>query len=58
MNAFFTTYKIGSSLLVIKIYIVNMTIAIGQNQDRSTFDLIDDWLKRDRFVFVISIDCL
>ena len=29
-----------------------MTIAIGQNQDRSTFDLIDDWLKRDRFVFV------
>ena len=29
-----------------------MTIAIGQNQDRSPFDLIDDWLKRDRFVFV------
>jgi photosystem II P680 reaction center D2 protein len=29
-----------------------MTIAIGQNQDRSLFDLIDDWLKRDRFVFV------
>jgi photosystem II P680 reaction center D2 protein len=29
-----------------------MTIAIGQNQDRSPFDLVDDWLKRDRFVFV------
>jgi photosystem II P680 reaction center D2 protein len=29
-----------------------MTIAIGQKQDRSVFDLIDDWLKRDRFVFV------
>lgn len=29
-----------------------MTIAIGQKQDRSPFDLVDDWLKRDRFVFV------
>jgi len=29
-----------------------MTIAIGQKQDRGVFDLIDDWLKRDRFVFV------
>ena len=29
-----------------------MTIAIGQKQDRGPFDLIDDWLKRDRFVFV------
>ena len=29
-----------------------MTIAIGQKQDRSVFDLIDDWLKRDSFVFV------
>ena len=29
-----------------------MTIAIGQKQDRGAFDLIDDWLKRDRFVFV------
>ena len=29
-----------------------MTIAIGQKQDRSVFDLVDDWLKRDRFVFV------
>ena len=29
-----------------------MTIAIGQNQERSLFDLVDDWLKRDRFVFV------
>ena len=29
-----------------------MTIAIGQTQERSLFDLIDDWLKRDRFVFV------
>ena len=29
-----------------------MTIAIGQNQERGVFDLVDDWLKRDRFVFV------
>ena len=29
-----------------------MTISIGQNQERSFFDLADDWLKRDRFVFV------
>jgi len=29
-----------------------MTIAIGQNQERGLFDLVDDWLKRDRFVFV------
>jgi photosystem II P680 reaction center D2 protein len=29
-----------------------MTIAIGQKQDRGIFDLMDDWLKRDRFVFV------
>jgi hypothetical protein len=28
-----------------------MTIAIGQKQDLSVFDLEDDWLKRDRFVF-------
>jgi photosystem II P680 reaction center D2 protein len=28
-----------------------MTIAVGQ-KDRSPFDLVDDWLKRDRFVFV------
>ena len=30
--------------------IVNMTIVIGQNQGRSPFGLVDDWLKRDRFV--------
>jgi len=29
-----------------------MTIAIGQSKGRGFFDLIDDWLKRDRFVFV------
>ena len=29
-----------------------MTIAIGQNKERELFDLADDWLKRDRFVFV------
>jgi len=23
-----------------------MTIAIGQNQERGLFDLIDDWLKK------------
>jgi hypothetical protein len=27
-------------------------IAIGQNQERGLFDLVDDWLKKDRFVFV------
>jgi photosystem II P680 reaction center D2 protein len=29
-----------------------MTIAIGQEKTRGRFDLIDDWVKRDRFVFV------
>ena len=29
-----------------------MTIAIGQNQERGLFDLVDDWLKKDRFVFI------
>jgi len=29
-----------------------MSIAIGQNQEPEVFDLIDDWLKKDRFVFV------
>jgi photosystem II P680 reaction center D2 protein len=29
-----------------------MTIAIGQEEGRGWFDLVDDWLKRDRFVFV------
>jgi hypothetical protein len=28
-----------------------MTIAIGQNQERGIFDLVDDWLKKDRFCF-------
>merc|ERR1712003_268961 len=31
---------------------MGMTIAIGQSQERGLFDLIDDWLKKDRFVFV------
>ena len=29
-----------------------MTAAIESNQERGIFDLADDWLKRDRFVFV------
>ncbi|MEM9155426.1 MAG: photosystem II D2 protein (photosystem q(a) protein), partial [Cyanobacteria bacterium P01_F01_bin.33] len=30
-----------------------MTIAMGRSQvQRSFFDVMDDWLKRDRFVFV------
>jgi len=29
-----------------------MTAAVGQDQERGLFDLADDWLKRDRFVFV------
>jgi photosystem II P680 reaction center D2 protein len=30
-----------------------MTIAIGKsNQKRGLFDVADDWLRRDRFVFV------
>ena len=29
-----------------------MTAAVGQTQERAIFDLADDWLKRDRFVFV------
>ena len=29
-----------------------MTIAVGSAQERGWFDVLDDWLKRDRFVFV------
>ena len=30
-----------------------MTIAIGKSeQKRGLFDVMDDWLRRDRFVFV------
>ena len=29
-----------------------MTIAVGSAQGRGWFDTLDDWLKRDRFVFV------
>ena len=29
-----------------------MTVAVGQNLRRPLFDLVDDWLKKDRFVFV------
>ena len=29
-----------------------MTAAIGLTQERGWFDVLDDWLKRDRFVFV------
>jgi photosystem II P680 reaction center D2 protein len=29
-----------------------MTAAVGKSQKRGVFDLCDDWLKRDRFVFI------
>ena len=29
-----------------------MTIAVGRAPQRGWFDVLDDWLKRDRFVFV------
>ncbi|MBD2366892.1 photosystem II D2 protein (photosystem q(a) protein), partial [Leptolyngbya sp. FACHB-161] len=29
-----------------------MTIAVGRAPQRGVFDALDDWLKRDRFVFV------
>ncbi|MEN9225772.1 MAG: photosystem II D2 protein (photosystem q(a) protein), partial [Thermostichus sp. DRC_bins_24] len=30
-----------------------MTIAVGRvRQERGWFDIVDDWLKRDRFVFI------
>jgi len=29
-----------------------MTIAVGRAPSRGWFDVLDDWLKRDRFVFV------
>ncbi|MBE9189568.1 photosystem II D2 protein (photosystem q(a) protein), partial [Gloeocapsopsis crepidinum LEGE 06123] len=29
-----------------------MTIAVGQPASRGWFDVVDDWLKRDRFVFI------
>ncbi|MBD2635719.1 photosystem II D2 protein (photosystem q(a) protein), partial [Limnothrix sp. FACHB-881] len=30
-----------------------MTIAVGRvGTERGWFDVVDDWLKRDRFVFV------
>ena len=30
----------------------NMAVSVGKNLDFSPFDLVDDWVKRDRFVFV------
>ena len=29
-----------------------MTIAVGSAPQRGWFDVLDDWLKRDRFVFI------
>ena len=29
-----------------------MTIAVGSATERGWFDALDDWLKRDRFVFI------
>ena len=29
-----------------------MTIAVGSAPQRGWFDILDDWLKRDRFVFI------
>jgi photosystem II P680 reaction center D2 protein len=29
-----------------------MAVSIGENQERNVFDLVDDWLKRDRFIFI------
>ena len=29
-----------------------MTIAVGRAPQRGWFDVLDDWLKRDRFVFI------
>jgi hypothetical protein len=31
-----------------------MTIAIGQNQERGIFDLVDDWLKKDRLFSLVG----
>jgi hypothetical protein len=50
MYVFIKHKKITFKIIFRKIF--DMTIAIGQKQDRGVFDLIDDWLKRDRFVFV------
>ncbi|KJH69385.1 hypothetical protein UH38_24070, partial [Aliterella atlantica CENA595] len=40
----YRTYKIWSFTV--------MTIAVGSAPSRGIFDTVDDWLKRDRFVFV------
>lgn len=29
-----------------------MTIALERSRERGWFDILDDWLKRDRFVFI------
>jgi hypothetical protein len=33
-----------------------MTIAIGQEQDRGTFDLIDDWLIKTDLYLLVGLD--
>ena len=29
-----------------------MTIIIGDNNERGIFDIVDDWVKKDRFIFI------
>ena len=33
-----------------------MTIAVGSAPQRGWFDVLDDWLKRDRFVLLVGLD--
>ena len=37
-----------------------MTIALGKftKDENDLFDIMDDWLRRDRFVFVLKDDIL
>ena len=45
--------NVRQNIKTLKLHIY-MTISIGQVQEREqgVFSLIDDWLKRDRFVFI------
>lgn len=47
------TNKLKHDNYYLKLGDFNMTIAIGKSeQKRGIFDVMDDWLRRDRFVYV------
>ncbi|MEN9541533.1 MAG: photosystem protein, partial [Cyanobacteriota bacterium] len=42
----------GNVVTIARYPALPMTIAVGRAPQRGWFDVLDDWLKRDRFVFV------